>query len=269
MTVSQLSSSPAKIELCNVTHLYVTSTRAFMAIKGIDLRVEEGEFICLVGPSGCGKTTILSLIAGLERPTAGKVLIENQEVVGTSQRVGYMLQQDYLFNWRTIEENIFLGLDIQGIRNRETEDYALHLLEEMELADFRKSYPHQLSGGMRQRVALVRTLACQPEILLLDEPFSALDYQTKLKLEDLIVATLRRHKKTAILVTHDLSEAIAMGDRLFILARNPGRINREIIIPEQIRQPLPFHARNQEGFTDLFNQVWKEMEGLTDASRGD
>jgi NitT/TauT family transport system ATP-binding protein len=265
--LTQLSSSPAKIELCHVTHLYVSSTRAFMAIKGIDLRVEEGEFVCLVGPSGCGKTTILSLIAGLEQPTAGKVLIEGGEVKGTSRQVGYMLQQDYLFNWRTIEENIFLGLDIQGIRNKETEEYALHLLDEMELVDVRKSYPPQLSGGMRQRVALVRTLACQPDILLLDEPFSALDYQTKLKLEDLIVATLRRHKKTAILVTHDLSEAIAMGDRLFILARNPGRINTEITVPASIREPLPFHARNQEGFGELFHLVWKEMEGLADASR--
>lgn len=261
--MSNHSSSSSKIELCNVTHLYVSSTRAFMAIKGIDLRVEEGEFVCLVGPSGCGKTTILSLIAGLEQPTEGTVLIDNQPVTQTSPRVGYMLQQDYLFNWRTIEENIFLGLDIQGIRTKETEAYALHLLEEMELADFRNSSPQQLSGGMRQRVALVRTLACQPDILLLDEPFSALDYQTKLKLEDLINATLRRHKKTAILVTHDLSEAIAMGDRLFILARNPGRISREIQVPTAIREALPFAARNQEGFSTLFDVVWKEMEGIS------
>lgn len=238
-----------------------------MAVKDINLRVEEGEFICLVGPSGCGKTTLLSLIAGLERPTAGKVLIEGQTVSGTTRRVGYMLQQDYLFNWRTIEENIFLGLDIQGIRSRETEEYALHLLDEMELGDVRKSYPNQLSGGMRQRIALVRTLACQPDILLLDEPFSALDYQTKLKLEDLIIATLRRHRKTAVLVTHDLSEAIAMGDRVYILARNPGRINSEIVMPDSIREALPFSARNLEGFTDLFHRVWKEMEVVSDAAR--
>jgi len=231
------------------------------------LQVGEGEFVCLVGPSGCGKTTLLSLIAGLERPTAGKVLIEGQVVSGTSRRVGYMLQQDYLFNWRTIEENIFLGLDIQGIRSKETEEYALHLLEEMEMGDVRKSYPGQLSGGMRQRVALVRTLACQPDILLLDEPFSALDYQTKLKLEDLLIETLRRHRKTAILVTHDLSEAIAMGDRVYVLARNPGRISSEIVVPDSIREALPFSARNQEGFSDLFHRVWKEMEVVSDATR--
>jgi NitT/TauT family transport system ATP-binding protein len=265
--MKQLPSSTAKIELRHVTHLYVSKARAFMAVKDINLRVGEGEFICLVGPSGCGKTTLLSLIAGLERPTAGKVLIEGQTVSGTSRRVGYMLQQDYLFNWRTIEENIFLGLDIQGIRSKETEEYALHLLDEMELSDFCKSYPTQLSGGMRQRVALVRTLACQPDVLLLDEPFSALDYQTKLKLEDLIITTLRRHRKTAILVTHDLSEAIAMGDRVYILARNPGRINSEIVVPDSIREALPFMARNLEGFSDLFRRVWREMEVLSDAAR--
>ncbi len=261
------SSAPAKIVLRQVTHLYVTPTSAYMALNGIDLRVEEGEFICLVGPSGCGKTTLLSLIAGLERPTAGQILIDGREVSGPTRQVGYMLQQDYLFNWRTIEDNVLLGLDIQGIRTPEYVDYAMHLLDEMGLSDFRRAYPPQLSGGMRQRVALVRTLASKPDILLLDEPFSALDYQTKLKLEDLIVETLRHrcNQKTAILVTHDLSEAVAMGDRVFILGKNPGRIRKEVVIPAHIREPLPFQARNQEGFHELFRQIWKEMEGESDA----
>ncbi|TQK63294.1 NitT/TauT family transport system ATP-binding protein [Brevibacillus sp. AG162] len=266
--MKQISSTPAKIELGHVTHLYLSTTRAFMAVQDINLRVEEGEFICLVGPSGCGKTTLLSLIAGLEKPTAGKVWIDGREVNGTSRQVGYMLQQDYLFNWRSIEDNVFLGLDIQGIRTKETEEYALHLLDEMELSDVRKSSPMQLSGGMRQRVALVRTLACQPDVLLLDEPFSALDYQTKLKLEDLIFSTLRRHKKTAVLVTHDLSESIAMGDRVYIFSRNPGRINSEIVVPSPIRDALPFDARNHDGFQDLFHRVWKEMEVVSDAAKG-
>ncbi|MGC5324991.1 ABC transporter ATP-binding protein [Brevibacillus sp. SYSU BS000544] len=264
--MTTLPSTPAKIELHRVSHLYVNTINAFMAIKGIDLRVEEGEFVCLVGPSGCGKTTLLSLIAGIEKPTAGKVFIDGKEVTGTSRQVGYMLQQDYLFTWRTIEDNVMLGLDIQGIRNKVTEEYASSLLEEMGLTAFRKAYPQQLSGGMRQRVALARTLACQPDVLLLDEPFSALDYQTKLKLEDLIIETLRRHKKTAILVTHDLSEAVAMGDRVYILERNPGRIHSEVIIPDEIRLPLPFLARNQEGFQALFRQVWKEMERVSDGT---
>jgi len=259
--MSTLPSTSAKIELKAVTHLYVNATSAFMAVKGINLRVEEGDFICLVGPSGCGKTTLLSLIAGLETPTAGKVYINGNTVKGASREVGYMLQQDYLLNWRTIEENVFLGLEIQGIRTKAAEEYALHLLDEMELSPFRKAYPQQLSGGMRQRVALVRTLATQPDVLLLDEPFSALDFQTKLKLEDLVVDTLRRHKKTAVMVTHDLSEAVAMADRVYILDRNPGRIRSEIVVPEHIREPLPFQARNQEGFSNLFHQVWKEMEG--------
>lgn len=265
--MSRLPASPAKIQLRNVTHLYVTPTQVFTALKGINLHVEEGEFVCLVGPSGCGKTTLLSLIAGLDRPTAGQVLIDGEPLMGPTNKVGYMLQQDYLFNWRTIQDNIFLGLEIQKLRNKESEQYALHLLEEMGLADYRLAYPHQLSGGMRQRVALARTLACNPEILLLDEPFSALDYQTKLKLEDLVVEMLRRYQnKTALLVTHDLSEAVAMGDRLYILQRNPGQIRTEVHIPDHIRQPLPFQARNQEGFTELFQQVWMEMERATDAA---
>lgn len=266
--MNKTPSTPAKIELRHVTHLYLSAHRAFMAVKDINLRVEEGEFICLVGPSGCGKTTLLSLIAGLEQPTSGELFIDGKPVSGTSSQVGYMLQQDYLFNWRSIEDNVFLGLEIQGIRNKETEEYALHLLEEMELVDVRRSSPTQLSGGMRQRVALVRTLACQPDVLLLDEPFSALDYHTKLKLEDLVFTTLRRHKKTALLVTHDLSESIALGDRVTILSRNPGQVRMELTIPPAIRNALPFEARNQEGFQDVFHQVWKEMEVVSDASKG-
>lgn len=257
--------SPSKIELCQLTHFYLSDKASFLAVKEIDLRVAEGEFVCLVGPSGCGKTTLLSLIAGLEQPSAGCIKIDGTVITGTTPRIGYMLQQDYLFGWRTIEQNVMLGLEIQGIRSKETEDYTLHLLEEMELADFRHAYPAQLSGGMRQRVALVRTLACKPEILLLDEPFSALDHQTKLKLEDLVVSTLRRQQKTAILVTHDLSEAVAMADRIFILAKNPGRIHKEFVVPEELRLALPFVARNHESFSALFHQVWKEMEAVNHA----
>ncbi|WP_126427657.1 ABC transporter ATP-binding protein [Brevibacillus marinus] len=265
--MSQLPATPAKIQLRHVTHLYVTPTQVFTALKGINLQVEEGAFICLVGPSGCGKTTLLSLIAGLEKPTAGQVLIDGEQLTGPTHKVGYMLQQDYLFNWRTIQDNVYLGLEIQQIRNKENEQYALHLLEEMGLADYRLAYPYQLSGGMRQRVALARTLACDPEILLLDEPFSALDYQTKLKLEDLVVAMLRRYQnKTAILVTHDLSEAVAMGDRLYIMERNPGQIRAEVPIPHHIRTALPFQARHQEGFNELFERVWMEMERDADAA---
>jgi len=266
--MSRIPSMPAKIELRHVTHLYLSTSRAFMAVKDINLRVKEGEFISLVGPSGCGKTTLLSLIAGLERPTSGTILLDGKPVTGSTPRVGYMLQQDYLFNWRTIEENALLGLEIQGLRTKEAEEYALHLLEEMGLADVRKASPQQLSGGMRQRVALVRTLACQPDVLLLDEPFSALDYTTKLKLEDLIFATLRRHKKTAILVTHDLSEAVAMGDRVTVLSRNPGEVRREFEIPFPIRQAPPMEARHREAFQELLQQLWKEMEVGADASEG-
>ncbi|MGE5703231.1 MAG: ABC transporter ATP-binding protein [Clostridia bacterium] len=260
------SSPPSKIELCQLTHLYVSRQSTFLAVQEIDLRVEEGEFICLVGPSGCGKTTLLSLIAGLEKPTAGSVYIDGTVVNGPNRRIGYMLQQDYLFTWLTIEENVMLGLKIQGRMVPESVEYTLQLLDEMELGGFRQAYPAQLSGGMRQRVALVRTLACRPDILLLDEPFSALDHQTKLKLEDLVVTTLHRQQKTAILVTHDLSEAVAMGDRIFILAKNPGRIHQEFVMPEQFRGLLPFETRNHPQFSALFHQVWREMEAVNHAT---
>lgn len=173
-----------------------------------------------------------------------------------------MLQQDYLFPWRTIWDNALVGLELTGRVNKETKAYTMHLLEEMGLADSVKRYPSQLSGGMRQRVALVRTLAAEPDILLLDEPFSALDYQTKLQLEDLVAATLSKHRKTAVLVTHDISEAIAMSDRVVILDRNPGRVRKELAIPDDMRVMSPFQAREAEGFHPLFHVIWQEFEAM-------
>lgn len=256
------------VELQNVSHVYVTDREASLAIDRISLAVLPGEFISLVGPSGCGKTTLLSMIAGLFLPTSGTVMVHGKAVKGTSSTVGYMLQQDYLFPWRTIEDNINIGLELTGQLNAESQLYAKQLLMEMGLAKTEKLYPHQLSGGMRQRVALVRTLATKPDILLLDEPFSALDYQTKLQLEDLVVETMKQYNKTAILVTHDLSEAIAVSDRVIVLDRNPGRLRKEFIIPEVIRQAQPFYAREQEGFNPLFQDVWKELEA-TEGGRRD
>ncbi|MBP1930386.1 ABC transporter ATP-binding protein [Ammoniphilus resinae] len=243
----------------HVTKTFITWDGETHAVENVSFSVNEGEFVTLLGPSGCGKSTLLSILAGLIKPTNGEVHIRNEKVTGTSKHIGYMLQQDYLLGWRTIKENIFLGLEIQGLETEQNQKKALKLLAEMGLLSYKDHYPSQLSGGMRQRVALVRTLATNPDILLLDEPFSALDYQTKLKLEDLVIDTLRRKKKTAVLVTHDISEAIAMSDRIIILSPNPGRIKTVIEIPDVIRTPLPFASREVPEFQSYFQMVWKEL----------
>ncbi|MHA0855310.1 ABC transporter ATP-binding protein [Paenibacillus sp. CMAA1364] len=252
------------VELNNVAHMYITDREASLAVDDLELSIFPGEFVSLVGPSGCGKTTILSIIAGLIKPTQGEVLVYGHKLDGPSSEVGYMLQQDYLFPWRTILNNALLGLELIGELTPENSTKTSLLLEEMGLEGKEKYYPYQLSGGMRQRVALVRTLATDPGLLLLDEPFSALDYQTKLQLEDLISRTLRERNKTAILVTHDLSEAIAMSDRIVLLGSNPGRIRKIFEVPNHIRDVLPFHARDQEGFQILFHEIWSAMEMSSD-----
>lgn len=252
----------AAVRLRGITQVYVTEQGASLAVEQIDFSLQSGEFVSLVGPSGCGKTTILSIIAGLIPPTRGRVEVEGQLVSKPSTKVGYMLQQDYLFPWRTIWQNAVVGLELTGLLSAEKKAYTDHLLEEMGLSDAKHRYPSQLSGGMRQRVALVRTLAAEPDILLLDEPFSALDYQTKLQLEDLVEATLKRHRKTALLVTHDISEAIAMSDRILILDRNPGRVRKEIAVPKEIRELPPLQARDTEGFHRVFSDIWQEFEAM-------
>ncbi|GGG13150.1 ABC transporter ATP-binding protein [Paenibacillus aceti] len=250
------------VELRDLDHLYLTDREAILALKGLNLAVDAGEFISLVGPSGCGKTTLLSLIAGLLSPSRGQVLLHGKPITGPTPEIGYMLQQDYLFPWRTILSNAQLGLELTGRLNEESSLMVQDLLDGMGLGNTTNQYPHQLSGGMRQRVALVRTLATDPDLLLLDEPFSALDYQTKLQLEDLVVDTLRQRGKTGILVTHDLSEAIAVSDRVIVLAAKPGRIRSTYMIPDNIRQMQPFYAREEEGFNELFQEIWRDLETL-------
>ena len=204
------------LKIKDVSHTYFTKTTAVTALTDISLNVEEGEFISFLGPSGCGKTTMLSIIAGLLRPTEGVVTLEGKAIDSKKNDIGYMLQQDYLFPWKTIQDNILLGLKVSNQLNEVKKQYTLKLLNRMGLEGVENHYPKQLSGGMRQRVALVRTLATEPKLLMLDEPFSALDFQTKLHLEDLVSETLKSFRKTAILVTHDIGEAIAMSDRIFL-----------------------------------------------------
>ncbi|WP_226677635.1 ABC transporter ATP-binding protein [Mesobacillus jeotgali] len=250
------------LTLRGIQHTYFTKTSAVTALNDISLDVQEGEFVSFLGPSGCGKTTLLSIIAGLIDPTDGHVKLEGKSVNEAANQTGYMLQQDYLFPWKTIEENIFLGLKISGTLEDSKKDEVLSLLRQMGLENVEKLYPKQLSGGMRQRVALVRTLATEPKLLMLDEPFSALDYQTKLKLEDLVSNTFKTFGKTAILVTHDIGEAIAMSDRIFLFSPRPGRLHRTFSIPEELRNLSPFEARNHPLYNELFQTVWKELESI-------
>ncbi|QED49050.1 ABC transporter ATP-binding protein [Cytobacillus dafuensis] len=250
-----------------IHHTYFTKNSATTALTDVSIAVEEGEFVSFLGPSGCGKTTLLSIIAGLLQPTEGTVILEGKKVEKTGQSIGYMLQQDYLFPWKTIEENILLGLKISNQLDSTKKAYALTLLEQMGLKGVESQFPKQLSGGMRQRVALVRTLTTEPKLLMLDEPFSALDYQTKLKLEDLVSNTLKSFKKTAILVTHDIGEAIAMSDRVFLFSASPGKLHKTFIIPKELREETPFKARSHEAYSRIFQTVWKELESLEPANK--
>lgn len=250
------------LSIKDIYHTYFTKASSTTALSNISIHVEEGEFISFLGPSGCGKTTLLSIIAGLIKPTKGTVLLENKPISTTKNKIGYMLQQDYLFPWKTIEENILLGLKLSKSLNMETKQRTMELLNEIGLEGVENQLPKQLSGGMRQRVALVRTLATEPKLLMLDEPFSALDYQTKLKLEDLVSKTLKEYGKTAILVTHDIGEAIAMSDRVFLLSPGPGRVHQVFQVPDELKQLSPFETRSQEAYSTLFQIIWKELESL-------
>lgn len=249
------------LKIDSVHHTYFTKENAITALENINLNMEKGEFISFLGPSGCGKTTLLSIIAGLFPATSGTIQLEGKPLQSEKNTsIGYMLQQDYLFPWKTIEENVTLGLKL--LKSKNTESKAIQLLKDFGLAGIEKQFPKQLSGGMRQRVALARTLSVDPKILLLDEPFSALDYQSKLKLEDLISETLKSFGKTAILVTHDIGEAIAMSDRIYLFSAKPGRIHRVFDVPVDLRVVKPFIARNHPQYPAIFQTIWKELESL-------
>lgn len=252
--------TPPKVELRRVGLLYVGAHGETEALRNINLAVQPGEFVAIVGPSGCGKSTVLSLVAGILRPTAGEVLIDGQPVTGPSRRVGYMLQHDHLFEWRDILGNVLIGPEIQGMDRAQARARAVALLERYGLGGFQHHWPDKLSGGMRQRVALIRTLATNPEVLLLDEPFSALDYQTRLTLADEVAGILRAEGKTAILVTHDISEAVSMADRVVVFSHRPARVKAQHLVELGSPRPAPFQARQAPSFSSYFNTIWEELD---------
>ena len=247
------------IHLQNAAFVYQAPDGEVEALHDITMDIAEGEFCSVVGPSGCGKSTLLSVIAGLERLSAGQVLVDGQPVTGPSHRVGFMPQRDQLFPWRTIREDVLLGLTVQGRRDEKGIAYADDLLRRYGLAEFARKKPGQLSGGMRQRCALIRTMATDPRILLLDEPFSALDFQTRLAVSSDIGRIIRQEGKTALLVTHDISEAISLSDRVVVLSRRPAVVRSEHALGE-LSGLTPLQRRDTDAFHRYFQVIWKELD---------
>lgn len=247
------------LEVSHVFYSYHSLSGETQALEDISFTAEEGEFLVIVGPSGCGKSTLLSLLAGLMKVEQGSIRIAHSPSSGQQTDIGYMLQKDHLFEWRTVYRNVILGLEIQKKMTPENLAHVEQMLEDYGLSAFRDARPSELSGGMRQRAALIRTLALNPSLLLLDEPFSALDYQTRLQVCDDVYQIICKEKKTAILVTHDLSEAISMADRILILSRRPARLCKIVQIHFQEPGLTPMRRRQAPEFKDYFNEIWKEL----------
>lgn len=250
----------ALLELKKVSMTYYTKNEETHALSDISFEVNKGEFVAVLGPSGCGKTTLLSLICGMLKSTSGEILINDSvlDAKGTPDGLGYMLQRDHLFEWRNIYKNITLGLEIQRKKTNEYLEHAEDLINKYGLREFVRYYPHQLSGGMRQRAALIRTLSLDPELLLLDEPFSALDYQTRINVCDDVYKIIKREKKTALLVTHDIAEAISLADRIIILSKRPSTVMR-IHETNLSDIELPRMRRKDPSFPKQYDKIWNDM----------
>lgn len=249
------------VQIDDISITYYTLSKEIQALKDLSLNIYEDEIVGIVGPSGCGKSTLLSIVSGLIKPTKGEVRVNGKIVDKPLKNIGYMFQRDYLFEWRNILDNVLIGLEIQDKVNEKMIHKAENMLIDYGLGDFIHSYPNQLSGGMRQRVALIRTLVLEPDLLLLDEPFSALDYQTRLAISDEIGIILKENKKTAIMVTHDIAEAISMCDRVVILSNRPGTVKENIeIVLTCPDGKSPLKCREAKEFRHYFNRIWKELD---------
>ena len=241
------------LEIKNLKKNYQTDTSEIIAVDDFSYSLEEGEFVAIVGPSGCGKSTILSILCGLEEKSSGEIVMK------PNTKIGYMLQQDSLFPFRNIFDNCMLGLEIGHRDTEENKEYVKRLLSTYDLKDFMNSYPDNLSGGMRQRVALIRTLAMKPDVLLLDEPFSALDYQTRLAVSDDVYQIIKGEKKSVIMVTHDLAEAISMADRIIVLSGRPSTVKKIFDIHLSNRS-TPIQNRKAKEFSTYYDAIWKEID---------
>lgn len=239
------------LKVKNISKIYQAENGEVEAVRDVSFSVEEGEFVSLIGPSGCGKSTVLSIIAGLEEKTSGNIEIDGQ--------IGYMLQKDSLLEWLTIYKNVLFGLEIKTIKTTENVKYVENLLKKYNLYEFKDKYPNQLSGGMRQRAALIRTLAIKPKILLLDEAFSALDYQTRIMVTKDIYDILKNEHITALMVTHDISEAISMSDRVIVLSNRPAVVKEIHTIDFEMENRTPLNCRESPKFSKYFDTIWKGL----------
>ncbi|MBQ7977279.1 MAG: ABC transporter ATP-binding protein [Clostridia bacterium] len=247
------------LELKDIALNYHTLKDETKAIENISLFVDSKEFISIVGPSGCGKTTLLSIIAGILSPSTGTILLDGSPLSENKNKIGYMFQRDHLFEWRTVLENVKLGLEITHNKDPANKEYLDELIEKYGLKDFVNKYPHHLSGGMRQRVALIRTLVLRPEILLLDEPFGALDYQTRKTVIQDVSSIIAREEKTSILVTHDLGEAVSLSDRIIVLSKRPSIV--KATFKTNLRKIASIEERKRtDEYKITVDKIWEELQ---------
>lgn len=248
------------LKISNISMNYHSIKGETQALNNINFEVNNGEFISIIGPSGCGKSTLLNIISGLLEPSSGTILYKDEDIKINLDKIGYMFQKDHLFEWFTVWDNVILGLKIKKQLNDESKKRVELLLETYGLIKFKDHYPSELSGGMRQRVALIRTIALDPEILFLDEPFSALDYQSRLLVCDDVYKIIKQEKKTAILVTHDIAEAISVSKKVVVLSKRPSSVKIEIPISFSKDNLTPFEKREEPEFRIYFNDLWEELE---------
>lgn len=265
----QQTKTNTKVEIDNISKDFLTSRGRVSALRNINLTVADGEFLCICGPSGSGKSTLFNIIAGLQQPSSGRIRIDGADVTNSVLgHVSYMFQKDLLVPWRTVTENVTLGLEVRGMPRSEAEECARDYIKRYGLAGFEETFPKDLSGGMRQRVALMRTMVLDNSVILMDEPFSALDYPTKLSIETEVRNLASELDKTVLFVTHDIDEAVSMGDRVVVLSRAPGRVKAVHDIQLFRRHGSVVRARGAEEFREYFNLIWDELEVTTDVGAG-
>ena len=254
------------LQVKNIQVVYQTPKEETVAVKDVSLSVQKGEFVSLVGPSGCGKSTLLSCMAALNSQQSGTITLNGKDIRHSRDKTGYMLQSDNLMPWRSIWRNVLTGLEIRHQLSEENLNYVRQLLKKYDLWQFKDAFPAQLSGGMRQRVALIRTLALKPEVLMLDEAFSALDYQTRVNVSCDVYEILRRENKTLVMVTHDIPEAVSMSDKVVVLSKRPAVVKKEVTIDLGGRMDNPIKRRTHPQFQSYFNSIWREL--MTDEKNG-